>query len=126
MGTVSGAAQTRSSGTAPRYNQYPGKSGGAAERRGSGHSSVEARDSITRAERRTRGLRWLTIRPEAGGLIMSTLMARGYEGGEGTIKPSAVSADADLALKPSIAGGQGPADRPQLEAVLGKTHRTEF
>lgn len=126
MGTVSGAAQTRSSGNAPRYNPYSGKSGGAAERRGSGHSSVEARDSITLAERRTCGPRWLSNRPEAGGLIMSTLTARGYDGGEGTIKPYAVSADADLALKPSIAYGQGPAERPRLEAVLGKTQRTEF
>ena len=48
MGTVSRAAQTKSSGKGLRYNQAtPGKSGGVVEIRTSGHGSEEGKDSIT-------------------------------------------------------------------------------
>jgi hypothetical protein len=59
VGTVSMAAQTKSSGKGPRYNQAtPGKSEGVVEIRTSGHGSEDGKDSITFPERRTRGSRW--------------------------------------------------------------------
>ena len=68
MGTVSRAAQTKSSGKGLRYNQAtPGKFGGVVEIRASGHGSEEGKDSITFPERRTRGPRGSRLRePEAG------------------------------------------------------------
>jgi hypothetical protein len=65
----------------------PGKSGGAVEIRGSGHSSEEARDSRTLAERRTRGSRWLSNRLEAGWLIMPATEAGRHVGDAGDVKP---------------------------------------
>ena len=51
-----------------RITSDPGKSAGVGETGGSGRSSEEGRDNITRPEPRTRGLRWLFIKPEAGGV----------------------------------------------------------
>src|SRR4029450_5609633 len=45
-----------------------GKSTGVVETGGSGRRSVEGRDNITLPEQRTRGLRWSSRAPEAGGV----------------------------------------------------------
>jgi hypothetical protein len=44
----------------------PGKAAGVSETGGSGRSSEEERDNITRSEPRTRGPWWLQRKPEAG------------------------------------------------------------
>jgi hypothetical protein len=102
VGTVSMAAQTKSSGKDPRYNQgSPGKSGGVVEIRTSGHCSEDGKDSITFPERRTRGPGWsLLSEPEAGRVPERAGGVRRRDiGDEGHVKPRTSRGDADLALK---------------------------
>ena len=102
MGTVSRAAQTKSSGKGLRYNQAtPGKVGGVVEIRTSGHGSEEGKDSITFPERRTRGPRGSRLRePEAGRVPERAGRVRRRDiRDEGHVKPGRLRVDTDLAFK---------------------------
>jgi hypothetical protein len=83
-----------------------GKSAGVAETGGSGRSSDEGRDNITRLEPRTRGLRWWFISPRLVALIIPTETARGPPNDEGFTKPLTAWGYADLALKPMAWSGR--------------------
>jgi hypothetical protein len=83
------------------------KSGGAGETGGSGRSSGDERDTITRSERRARGRRWsLLSEPEAGWLIMPAVIRRRDICDEGQVKPRSPRGDVDLALKLGVRAGR--------------------
>jgi len=118
VGTVSRAAQTKSSGKGLRYNQAtPGKVGGVVEIRASGHGSEEGKDSITFPERRTRGPRGSRLRePEAGRVPDRAGRVRRRDiRDEGPVKPGRSRGDTDLAFK--LGGAVGRAGL--METPLG-------
>ncbi len=104
------AAQTKSSGQAPRYNPAtPGKAEGVVEIRASGHGSEEGTDSRTFPERRTRGPRWSRLRePEAGRVPERAGGVRRRDiRDEGQVKPGGLGGDTDLAF--NLGGSVGRA-----------------
>lgn len=107
----------------------PGKSAGVSKTGGSGRRSKDGRDNITLPEQRPRGRRWSLEWPEAWSADNAgPCMAGRQQGGEGDVKPVRLQVYADLALKPSASLGRSSLtdEAPRLEAVLGKTRRTEF
>ena len=88
----------------------PGKAAGVGETGGSGRSSEEERDNITRWEPRTRGPWWSQRRPEAGWSEKPTRTAGGPRNDEGAIKLGGLWGYADLVLNSSRTLRQGRVD----------------
>jgi hypothetical protein len=100
-----------------------GKTRGGCETGGSGRSSSDVRDNITLAERRTRGEAACSSTRGPAPTCLAIRRDNGYKrssSGNSTIWPAKPGCRLGRAEP-----GSHESDR-FLEAVLGKTHRTEF